>query len=102
MKLAERLDKLEDAHRALSARHDALFQICKVTLPIALSSNGAMVRRLLTSCYDITTEHMDKDGKDDEYQSMVHAAMDELSNVLVYADTHPRRQTPDASAPRSP
>lgn len=89
MKLDERMEAIEHAHRALNARHEALFQICKVMLPIALSSNAKMVRRLLTSCYDITSEHMDKHGMDEEYQSMVRAEMDELAKVLILLDTHP-------------
>lgn len=91
MKLVERMAAIEDAHRALMARHEALFQICKVMLPIALSSNAKMVSRLLTSCYDITSEHMDKHEWDDEFQSMVRAAMDELSRVLILAGTPPHR-----------
>ncbi len=89
VKLAQRINVLEDAHRALAARHEALMQTCKVMLPISLQQHPAMVRRLLTSCYDITGEHMDKHGMDDEYQGMVRAAMDEISAVLILVNTPP-------------
>lgn len=87
MKLEQRIAALEDAHRALAARNEALTQICKVMLPISLTEHQPMVRRLLTSCYDITGEHMDKHGMDDEYQSMVRAAMDEISATLLLPGT---------------
>jgi len=83
----KRLIALENAHRQLAARNEALMQICKVMLPLALSSNQAMVRRLVTSCYDITNEHMDKSGMDDEFQTMVRRAMDELSSSLLSVST---------------
>jgi hypothetical protein len=86
MKLEQRIDALEDAHRALAARHEALMQICKVMLPISLTAHQPMVRRLLTSCYDITGEHMDKHSMDD-YQEMVRAAMDEIFAMLLLPDT---------------
>lgn len=85
------MNELEAAHRALTARSEALFQVCKVTLPIALSSNPNMVRRLLTSCYDATNEHMDKADWDADMQTMLRDAMDELSAVLVCVSTQPPR-----------
>ena len=91
MKLEERMAAIEHAHRVLAARHEALFQICKVMLPIALSPNAKMVSRLLTSCYDITSDHMDKHGMDDEYQEMVRAEMDELAKILILVDTPSHR-----------
>lgn len=99
MNIEQRLDALEDAHRALAARNEALLQICKVILPIAAYSNQPMVRRLLTSCYDITTDHMNNHGMDDDYQTMVRETMDEISNVLLLPDTPPSHPNRDASAP---
>lgn len=87
MKQNERLDALEAAHRALAARSEALFQVCKVTLPIALASNPHMARRLLTVCYDATNDHMDRLGWDDDLQTQLREALDELSAVLACADT---------------
>lgn len=91
MKLEQRLNTLEDAHRALAARNEALFQICRVILPIAVSSNQTMARRLLTSCYDTINEHMTNSGQDNEYQTMVRAAMDMLSRAILVGCTPPHR-----------
>lgn len=88
MNLEQRVSELEHAHRSLTARNEALYQVCKVMLPIALSSNAQFVHRLLTSCYDATNDHMDKAGWDIHMQEMVRASMDELSNVLM-AGTSP-------------
>src|SRR5574343_295499 len=89
MKLERRIAALENAHRALAARNEALMQICKVMLPISLNGQQAMASRLLTSCYDITGEHMDKHNWDAEMQGMVRAAMDEISDVLLCGYTAP-------------
>lgn len=87
MNIEHRLAALEDAHRALSARNEALLQICKVILPLAVASNPTIARRLLVSCYDITSEHMERLGWDTGMQKMTRDAMDEIARVLVLALT---------------
>lgn len=87
MKPNKRLDELEAAHRALAARSEALFQVCKVTLPIALASQPHITCRLLTVCYDATNDHMDRLDWDEDMQTQLRDALDELSAVLVCADT---------------
>jgi hypothetical protein len=89
--LEQRITELEAAHRALAARNEALIQICKVILPISLNGQHAMASRLLTSCYDITGEHMDKAKWDDDMQQMVRAAMDEISRAILSGYTQPHR-----------
>lgn len=89
MNLKQRVSELEDAHRALAARNEALIQICKVMLPISLFQHEQMVRRLLTSCYDITGEHMGKAEWDDDMQKMVRTTMDEISSAILSGYTQP-------------
>lgn len=91
MQLEERLKKLEDAHNALAARCEGLYQVCKVIMPL-IPAEPAIVRRLLTSVYDITAEHMDKHGLDAAYQADVLRSIDEISSVIsVTADMRAAR-----------
>ena len=94
MNIEERIDELQDAHRALAAQHTALMAICRVMLPL-ISGDSATVRRLLLSAYDIYSEHMEDADQDDEYQADVRAGIDLLSRaILVGVDIRDRRQTP--------
>jgi hypothetical protein len=89
MSNAERIAQLEadmaqltDVHRAVAARHDALFQVCKVMFAL-MSVDPALRARLLIAIYDETNERMEKAGFDDEYQQAVRAAIDELSGQIL-------------------
>jgi hypothetical protein len=90
MNIEERLDILENAHRELAARNEALFQISKALFPIIASLSPSIAKRLTTSIYDATNEHMDKAGMDDEYQQSVRDSMDELCElILIGANKQP-------------
>lgn len=85
--LLERIELLEDAQRIMAARNEALYTVCKLILPIALSGHTDKVRAALTSCYDTSNETMDKQGMDDEYQEMTRAALDDLSTAILLVST---------------
>jgi len=91
MTLEDRIDRLEDAHRALAAQHTALMQVCRVMLPL-IAADPAMVSRMLLAAYDSSNEHMDTDGMDDEYQALLREAIDLLSEpILAAANIRARR-----------
>lgn len=91
--LLERIELLEDAQRIMSARNEALYMVCKLILPIALSERKDEVRAALTSCYDTSNDTMDSQGMDDEYQEMMRAALDDLSTSILSVSTFfPRRK----------
>lgn len=84
MKLEQRLEELEDAHHALAARCEGLYQVCKVIMPL-IPAEPAIVRRLLTSVYDITAEHVSKRNMGDAYQADVLRNIDEIAGVILAA-----------------
>lgn len=83
--LLQRMDRLENAHLALAARGEALFQVSKVMFAI-IAADPVLKRRLMASVYDVTTEHMERLEFDDVHQSRVRAAIDELGRVILAAD----------------
>lgn len=88
----ERIELLEDAQRIMAARNEALYTVCKLILPIALSERKDEVRAALTSCYDTNNDTMDRQGMDDAYQAMTRAALDDLSTSILSVSTlFPRR-----------
>lgn len=89
MNIEERLGILETAHRALAARNEALFQISKALFPIIASLSPSIAKRLTTSIYDATNEHMDNGGFDDEYQQQVRDSMDELCRPILIGANKP-------------
>jgi hypothetical protein len=82
MKATERLERLENAHRALAAKHEALHACCRVMLPFVKVENSVK-QRLMTSAYDAINEHMDKAKHDDEYQQLVRGAFDEIADSIL-------------------
>lgn len=90
--LLERIELLEDAQRIMAARNEALYTVCKLILPIALSERKDEVRAALTSCYDKSNENMDRQGMDAEYQRMTRGALDELSTAILLVGTFFPRQ----------
>ncbi len=83
MTITERVNQLEDAHRALHARHEALAIMCRMTLPFMIGSSSAK-QALTTRAYDVMNELMESHALDDEFQAHARKAMDELTkNILV-------------------
>lgn len=91
MRLTDRIERLEDAHRALAAQHTALMQVCRVMLPL-IAADPAMVSRMLLAAYDSSNEHMDTSGMDDEYRTLVRASIDLLSRPILAAADKPNRR----------
>ncbi len=92
MSLTKRLNALEQAHRAMHARHEALIMVCRVMLPL-ISAPAVLKQRLLTGAYDALNDHMQKAGFDEEFQQSARAAVDEIShtillNVVASKQTH--------------
>ena len=79
------IDELIAAHRALAARSEAMFQVCKVMFAI-IPAEKAVITRLLTSVYDATNVHMDKAGFDEAFQEDVRRSIDEIANVILAGD----------------
>lgn len=84
MNIKQRLEILEDAHRALAAQHTALMAICRVILPL-IDTHPELVKRQLVTAYDVYSEHMDNSGQDAEYQADVRAGIDLLSRPILLA-----------------
>lgn len=84
----ESLDTLINAHRALAARQEALFQISKVMFALIPDGSG-LKRRLLASANDAIQMHMQNAGHDQEYKQLVQSSMDELRQILLLADNSP-------------
>lgn len=78
MTIEERLDQLEDAHRALAAEHTALLEICKIMLPL-IQPDLVRLRGVLTITHDTLSELMQAHGQDTEYQADVRRAFDVLA-----------------------
>ena len=91
MTLAERIDKLEDAHRALAAQHLALDTIARLMLPL-IDADPALLRGMFLVAYDTSTALMQEHGHDAEFQSDVRRRLDLLSDaILEAADKRHRR-----------
>jgi len=90
--IKERLDALEDAHRALTAQHTALIEVFKLIAPL-MNMNRALMRPMLTIPYDTVGELMQADGQDAEYQAAVRHWLDVLSARVLEdkSDDHPNR-----------
>lgn len=89
----QRLDRLEDAHRALAAQHTALLQVCRAMLPL-IPANHALARMVLVVARDTTIEHMDTSNMDPAYQAMQREAFDLLLNPILAAADIRGRGTP--------
>lgn len=89
MKTKKKLRRLENAHRALAARNEAMFQVSKIVFPLIGTISPGTAKRLTTSIYDATNAHMDRLGFDDEYQQQVRNAMDELCGLILLAANKP-------------
>lgn len=77
-----RLEDLVRAHRGLAARNEALFQTCKIMFALT-PAPLPMVQYLLKSLHQATKDHMDSGLLDEEYQSLVEEAMEELQSVAL-------------------
>lgn len=92
MDIEDRLDELEDAHRALSAQHTALMAVCKMMLPL-INADPGTVRQKLTTLYDTLGALMQEHGQDEEFQAMVRNSIDNLSALLFSAANIPPEKT---------
>lgn len=82
----DRLDELENAHRALAAQHTALLEVCRVLLPLIPASTDS-VQRALVSAYDHCNAHMDEGRMDEEFQAMLRKWLDILSAEVLAGRT---------------
>lgn len=78
MDIEERLEKIEEAHRALVANHTALFLVCKAMLPL-IPVPSETVDRLLTAAGN----ELYQPDWDAEFQSDARAAWAELAEVIM-------------------
>jgi hypothetical protein len=78
MTIEDRLEQLEEAHRALAAEHTALLEICKIMLPL-IPADPVRLGGMLTITHDTISSLMQERGIDAEYQSAVRKAFDILS-----------------------
>lgn len=85
MNIIERLERLESAHRALAARHEALMVISRMFLPF-INVSPSSKQQLTTKAYDVINELMEAHGHDIEYQELVREAIDELSKTILIVD----------------
>lgn len=94
MNIEQRLDQLENAHRALAAQHLALLTVCRVMLPL-IDANFSLLRELLQTVHDTNTALMDEHGHDHEFQAQVQHWIDVLSSeISAGADKRFRRPNP--------
>jgi hypothetical protein len=84
MGLEQEIAELRDAHRALAARNEALFQYAKIMFAL-IPGDMPTKRRLLKSVRAATVSHMQSASCDDQYQSAVVRAMNELDGVILLA-----------------
>lgn len=87
MKTKKKLRRLENAHRALAARNEAMFQVSKIVFPLIGMICPDISKRLTTSIYDATNAHMERLEFDDEYQHQVRKGVDELCELIMTAAT---------------
>lgn len=98
MNIKQRIDRLEDAHRALTAQHTALMAICRMILPL-IEIHPELVKSQLVSAYDAYSEHMDNHGQDADYQADVRAGIDLLSKPILAAANIRQRALDNPGAP---
>lgn len=84
MKLKERIERLEDAHRALHAQHLALDTIARLMLPL-IDADPASLRGMLLVAYDTSSALMQEHGHDAEFQAAVRHHIDILSSAILEA-----------------
>jgi hypothetical protein len=77
MSLEERLTALEDAHRALHARHEGLMMATRVMLPL-ICARPTDIRRMSVLAYDALNEHMEKNELDEPFQQVALEALHEV------------------------
>ena len=82
MIIIERLEKLEGAHRALAARHEALMIVSRMFLPF-INVSPSSKQQLTTKAYDVMNDLMEEHDFDDEYQEMIRASIDELTQTIL-------------------
>jgi hypothetical protein len=77
MSLEDRLAALEDAHRALHARHEGLMMATRVMMPF-MCARPTDLRKLSVLAYDALNEHMEKNGLDEPFQQVAREAVHEV------------------------
>lgn len=80
MTIEDRLEQLEDAHRALAAQHTALLETCKYMLPL-IQADPATLRSTLVAIYDSSNRHM-ADSYDADFRRDVRLWIDVLSAAI--------------------
>lgn len=85
MNIIERLNALENAHRALAAQHLALISISKVLMPF-INVAPCSVQLLSTKVYDALNEQMDEHAHDPAFQEAVRDCADDL--IALILNTH--------------
>lgn len=78
----DRIERLENAHRALHARHEALMLMCRMLFPL-VKSDHALKQQITTLAYDVLSDLMHERGFDDAFQEDVRSAMDELTQTIL-------------------
>jgi hypothetical protein len=81
-----KVDELIEKHRAMAAQTEALFETCKIMFAL-IPAPLPMTRHLLQSLHRVTLHQMHRDGRDQEYQLLVEAALEELQAVALAART---------------
>jgi allophanate hydrolase subunit 1 len=79
-----KLEELIEAHRAMAAQHEALFQTSKIMFAL-IEAPLPMVQQLLQTMHRVTLEHRGYEKQDSAYQSLVEAALQELQAVALAA-----------------
>lgn len=91
MKLEQRIERLEDAHRALAAQHLALLGVSRLMLPL-MGADPVLLRESLRAVRDTNIALMQEHKHDDEFQADVQHWLDVLSSeILAGADKCQRR-----------
>jgi hypothetical protein len=94
MEIEERMDLIEEAYRALLAKHLALSHVCAGMLPLISISTGDIQRSLLHA-YDGLNSNMDKLGMDEHMQQSAREVIDAFSKtILEVAHTRAGQKSP--------
>ncbi len=80
--LETRIERLEEAHRALAAQHIGLSATCRAMLPLITAAPDELQRQLLLA-YDNQVQTMDQGGMDGDFQSQVCHSMGRLAELIV-------------------
>jgi len=78
----ERIDRLEDAHRALAAQHLALQTTCRILLPL-LMTDADLARNALLTAYDLSSLVMDDHQMDESFQRDMRRWLDIFSEDIL-------------------